>query len=456
LRSIGAIPLLTREREVEIAKRIEDGQRQVLAALLASGVAPRALRSVANELRSGSRRARDVVEGLDGVDGDDDECTQAARVAKAIDRLRRSIDRRDALVDLFELRLKPTVLASIAAQVRAVVAELDGCAASILVAERRAGLSTTDVAALLQQARQSPAQELKVAQKIGLTRAELEEALGDIERARQRIAAVEVRENTSAAVEREACRVLDEGEQAIARGRGDLVRANLRLVVSIARHHANRGLQLLDLIQEGNLGLMRGIEKFDYRLGFKVSTYVTWWIRQSISRALLEKARLIRLPVHMHEHLQRIRSTTRNLTHELGRDPTREEVAERAGLPIEKVRMLWAVVKDPLSIDSPRGEDGDATLGDFVADTASVSAADEAAAGDLSVKVRALLGRLSPREAKVLRMRFGIDERAEHTLEEVGAVFGVTRERIRQIEVAALKKLLRPGRAHDLRSFFER
>jgi len=158
----------------------------------------------------------------------------------------------------------------------------------------------------------------------------------------------------------------------------------------------------------------------------------------------------------MHEHLQRIRSTTRNLTHELGRDPTREEVAERAGLPIEKVRMLWAVVKDPLSIDSPRGEDGDATLGDFVADTASVSAADEAAAGDLSVKVRALLGRLSPREAKVLRMRFGIDARAEHTLEEVGAVFGVTRERIRQIEVAALKKLLRPGRAHDLRSFFER
>jgi RNA polymerase primary sigma factor len=280
--------------------------------------------------------------------------------------------------------------------------------------------------------------------------------MGAIERARRRIAAIEVRESTSAAVEREACRGLDEGEHAIARGRSDLVRANLRLVVSIAKHHVSRGLQLLDLIQEGNLGLMRGVEKFDYRLGFKVSTYVTWWIRQAISRALLEKARLIRLPGHLHENLQRIRLSVRSLTHELGRDPTREEVAERIGLPVEKVRMLWAVVKDPLSIESPVGDDGDSKLGDFVADAASVSAADEAVAGDLAVKVRALLGRLTPREAKVLRMRFGIDERGEHTLEQVGAAFGVTRERARQIEAAALKKLLRRGRADDLRSFLER
>jgi RNA polymerase primary sigma factor len=456
LRSIGAAALLTREREVEIAKRVEDGQRQVLAALLASAVTPRAFHALAEQLRSGRRRARQVVEGLDGDDPQLDEPAQARRVAKALDRLRRRPDAPSALVGLFELQLKRGVITEIAAELRELIAEIESCEGEIASCERRAGLSARDLAGLLRQARRSPAQERLVTQKIGLTRAELEQMVRVIERARRRLAMIEARDGTSAAAERQACRALDEGERAITRARAELVRANLRLVVSIAKHYANRGLPLLDLIQEGNLGLMRGVDKFNYRLGFKVSTYVTWWIRQSIARAIAEKARLIRLPVHLHEHLNRIRRSARALTHELGREPTREEVAEQMGEPVERVRMLWAVIKDPLSIDTPIGDEGDSTLADFLSDASRVSAADEASAHDLAVKVRGVLDRLSPREAKVLRMRFGIGEKSEHTLEQVGAAFGVTRERIRQIESVALKKLMHSRRSGELRSLLER
>jgi RNA polymerase primary sigma factor len=455
LRSIGAVALLTREREVEIAKRVEDGKRQVLAALLASTIAPRALHVLVEDLRSGRRRARDVVEGLDD-DCELDETMQARRVARALERLRRRLGRPDALVDLFELQLKRGVIAELAAELHALVGKIESSDAVIASCERRAGLSARDLASLLRQARRSPSQERLVTHKIGLTRAELEQMVRDIKHARRRIATIETREDASAAVEREACRALEEGERTIARGRGELVRANLRLVVSVAKHYVNRGLQFLDLIQEGNLGLMRGVETFDYRRGFKVSTYVTWWIRQSITRAIADKARLVRLPMRVLEHLNRIRWTARGLAHELGREPTREEVAERMGVPVEKVGMLWAVVKDPLSMETPLGAEDDSTLGDLLPDPSPVSAADEVIANELAAKMRALLDRLSPREAKVLRMRFGIGGRGEHTLEQVGAAFGFTRERARQIEAAALKKLLRPGRSRDLRGFLDR
>jgi RNA polymerase primary sigma factor len=241
----------------------------------------------------------------------------------------------------------------------------------------------------------------------------------------------------------------------VARAQGELIQANLRLVVSIARRYMNRGLQLLDLIQEGNLGLMKGVERFDYRRGYKLSTYATWWIRQSISRAITDQARTIRVPVHMHEHLNQLKRTARGLVHQLGREPTRLEVAEKMGMPIEKLRTLWDVIKDPLSLDTPVGVDSESSLGDFIEDHSIVSAAESAIGTDLADKTRKMLEALSPREAKVLRMRFGIGEKSEHTLEQVGAVFGVTRERNRQIEAKALKKLMRSGRSHGLQNLLE-
>ncbi|MGZ3440222.1 MAG: sigma-70 family RNA polymerase sigma factor, partial [Polyangia bacterium] len=273
--------------------------------------------------------------------------------------------------------------------------------------------------------------------------------------AKRKIALIEARENTSAAAERRACDVLDEGERMVARARGELISANLRLVVSIARRYVNRGLQFLDLIQEGNLGLMKGVERFDYRRGYKLSTYATWWIRQSIGRAITDQGRTIRVPVHMHDQLNQLRRTARGLVHELGREPTRAEVAEKMGLPVDKMRSIWGVVKDPLSLDTPIGLESDSKLGDFIEDHSAVSASETAIATDLAQKTRKMLAALTPREAKILRMRFGIGEKSEHTLEQVGAIFGVTRERIRQIEAKALKKLMRSGRSNQLQGFLE-
>jgi RNA polymerase primary sigma factor len=459
LRKIGSVALLSREREIEIAKRIEASQRQILGALLGSATAPGALRTLAEELRSGQRRPHELIEGLDVEDPSYDEAEQSRRIGKELERLRRRIGSSSASVDEmvadFGMQLRPNVVAGIAVGLRALVAEIEGCQHEVARWERRTGMSARDLAGLLRQMRRSPAQARLVTRKIGFTVAELEDADAAVKSARRRLAAIEERAQAVAATELEACRVLDECERALTRARGELVRGNLRLVVSIAKRYTNRGLHMLDLIQEGNIGLMKGVEKFDYRRGFKISTYVTWWIRQSIARAIAEKARLIRLPMHLHEHLNRIRHVARALTQELGREPTREEVAAQVGVPVERVRMLWAVMKEPLSMDAPVGDEGDTTLSDFVENPEEVSAADVTAASDLAEKVRGVLDRLSPREAKILRMRFGIGEKSEHTLEQVGAAFGVTRERIRQIEAAALKKLMRPGRSGDLRSFLD-
>jgi len=254
---------------------------------------------------------------------------------------------------------------------------------------------------------------------------------------------------------KESVKHLDLADDKMKRGKAELVEANLRLVVSIAKKYTNRGLQFLDLIQEGNIGLMKAVDKFEYRRGYKFSTYATWWIRQAITRAIADQARTIRIPVHMIETINKLIRTSRHLVQKLGREPTPEEIAERMDLPLDKVRKILKIAREPISLETPIGEEEDSHLGDFIEDKKAVSPLDAAIRYDLQRQISTALETLTPREEKVLRKRFGIGESTDHTLEEVGQDFEVTRERIRQIEAKALRKLRHPSRSKKLRSFVE-
>jgi RNA polymerase primary sigma factor len=332
---------------------------------------------------------------------------------------------------------------------------IEGAEAEIATCERRAGISLRDIRDLLRKARTSPAKARVIATKLGLTLSELAQMETTIRTAQKRILSMEAAGHLSASDQRRTCQDIVEGEGMAERARDELIAANLRLVISIAKKYKNRGLQFLDLIQEGNIGLMKGIEKFDHRRGYKLSTYATWWIRQGITRALADQVRTIRIPVHMHEYMNQLTRTTRSLVHELGREPTVEEIAEKMEVPSSKVRILLKIARVPISLETPIGSEGDTNLGDVIEDKGLPSPSAEAIATNLVAKTREALGTLSPREQRILRMRFGVGEKDEHTLEEVGRVFGLTRERIRQIEAKALGKLRHASRSAHLKVFVE-
>jgi len=277
----------------------------------------------------------------------------------------------------------------------------------------------------------------------------------DIFRAQKKIKSVEDRVNLSIAEIKEVNRRVSIGEARARRAKKEMVEANLRLVISIAKKYTNRGLQFLDLIQEGNIGLMKAVDKFEYRRGYKFSTYATWWIRQAITRSIADQARTIRIPVHMIETINKLNRISRQMLQEMGREPTPEELAERMEMPEDKIRKVLKIAKEPISMETPIGDDEDSHLGDFIEDTQSESPMDTATAEGLTEATRSVLAGLTAREAKVLRMRFGIDMNTDHTLEEVGKQFDVTRERIRQIEAKALRKLRHPSRSDHLRSFID-
>jgi RNA polymerase primary sigma factor len=511
MREMGTVELLTREGEIRIAKRIEEGLEQVRHALSEfPGTVELLLKQFAG-VEASEVRLADVIVGFidpdqgdevaqpgnraddkakakakakssDADDDDDDDDSAAepadtgpdpaevARRMKKIGRLHKQIKallakegpsdpktrkaRAQLTAEFMQLKLSPKMFEELSNNLRGTVSHIRNQERQIMaLAVRQAGMPKKDFLASFPQNETSTdwiEKQIRAKRKHSSALGKLRP---EIERAQRKLIALERETGLSVADIKEISRQMSIGEAKARRAKKEMVEANLRLVISIAKKYTNRGLQFLDLIQEGNIGLMKAVDKFEYRRGYKFSTYATWWIRQAITRSIADQARTIRIPVHMIETINKLNRISRQMLQEMGREPTPDELAIRMEMPEDKVRKVLKIAKEPISMETPIGDDEDSHLGDFIEDASVLSPIDSATGEGLKETTHAVLAGLTPREAKVLRMRFGIDMNTDHTLEEVGKQFDVTRERIRQIEAKALRKLRHPTRSEQLRSF---
>jgi len=491
LKEMGSVALLSREGEIEIAKRIEEGKKDIASVIYGMPMTIEFVLALCDQLKNGTIDVREIVpiveteeefeeeqiqrdyeelrvktlEGLNSVRKISTSLKSLYEVVRHANsdpakqkKIKKQIDTiRDQVVEKMEsVNLHGVLKDRMVQRVRELAIQIRTAEREIVSCMRRLGISGEAGVEALKKLCRERKDFLAVKRKSSCS----EEALTEIKKiyqaARSRVRQLETEEALVSAEEiKDAVKHLDVAEEKVKRGKAELVEANLRLVVSIAKKYTNRGLQFLDLIQEGNIGLMKAVDKFEYKRGYKFSTYATWWIRQAITRAIADQARTIRIPVHMIETINKLIRTSRHLVQKLGREPTPEEIAERMDLPLDKVRKILKIAREPISLETPIGEEEDSHLGDFIEDKKAVSPLEAAIRYDLQRQINSALETLTPREEKVLRKRFGIGEATDHTLEEVGQDFEVTRERIWQIEAKDLRKLRHPSRSKKLRSFVE-